>query len=103
MICDTCKNKSICKHYEYFKSILINMTIKVDSCELYSNNKAAIQAPQRSQTFRQPLPSREVDDIIEESPIDEEEERVIVNIDDYSKPQNVSIVDMFLKGDENHD
>ena len=42
------------------------MTIKVDSCELYSNNKAAIQAPQRSQTFRQPLPSREVDDIIEE-------------------------------------
>ena len=30
MICKSCKNKNICKHYEYFKNIDIDITIQID-------------------------------------------------------------------------
>ena len=104
MLCDTCKNKFICKHYEYFNNIMINMAIQVNTCELYSNNSNSQQVPYRNQekpAFRQPLPSTYVDE--EEEIIDENEEKVFVNIDDYNEPQNISIVDMFMKGDKNND
>jgi CRISPR/Cas system CSM-associated protein Csm3 (group 7 of RAMP superfamily) len=108
MLCNTCKNKYICKHCEYFKSIEINIRIRVDECELYSsaNSNNAIQTPfhnpDKRPAFRQPLPSRGIDDDKEEE-ILEDEEKVFVNIDDCTEPQNISIVDMFMKGDKNND
>ncbi len=103
MLCDTCKNKHICKHFEYFKNISINLIIKIDHCELFSNNQqvAAPSPPTinvSQPTYRQPLPSTIEDevDILEE----EDEERVIIDLNNYEdKPQTSSIVDLFLKGE----
>lgn len=104
MICSTCKNKFICKHYEYIKNIDIDIDIQINKCELYSNNysQAPFHNPDKRPAFRQPLPSRGIDDDKEEE-ILEDEEKVFVNIDDCSEPQNISIVDMFMKGDKNND
>ena len=49
MLCDTCKNKHICKHFEYFKNITINLAIQIEYCELFSNNQ---QANNRSYQYR---------------------------------------------------
>ena len=99
MICKSCKNKSICKHYEYFKNM--NIEIHIDKCELFSNNSNATgQTLFKNQvpTFRQPLPSRPIDDDDDED-IVEDEEKVFVNIDDYNEPQSTSIIDLVMKGD----
>lgn len=103
MICNTCKNKFICKHYEYIKNIDIDINIQINKCELYSNNsQVPFHNPDKRPAFRQPLPSRGIDDDKEEE-ILEDEEKVFVNIDDCNEPQNISIVDMFMKGDKNND
>ena len=106
MLCDTCKNKRICKHYDYFNNITINVDIQINNCELYSNNSNGVQMSFHNEerpTYRQPLPSTYVDPE-EESSIDEEEERVYINMDSYNnEPQKASIIDLFMKGDNEHD
>ena len=107
MLCDTCKNKYICKHYEYIKDIEINIDIQINKCELYSNNSAHTEQPlynpDKRPVFRQPLPSRPVNEEVENEEIEEDEEKVFVNIDDCSEPQNISIVDMFYERGQNND
>ena len=104
MLCDTCKNKHICKHYEYIKNITVNMTIQITDCELFSSNnqQTVFHTPeQRSVTplYREPLPSTYQDD--EEEIDDENEEKVYINIDSYdNSPKTASIVDMIMKGDQ---
>ena len=104
MICKSCKNKSICKHYQYLKDIDINITIQITACELYSNsnsNNNVAPSLRPDPLFRQPLPSTYVE---EEEDIEEEEgEKVFINLDDYREPQNISIAEMLLKGDLKHD
>ena len=100
MLCNSCKNKSICKHYEYFNGILLNITVQVTSCEMYSNNNQASQPiynPDKRPLYREALPSLDVKEEVED---DEDVERVFINIDDYREPQNISIADMLLKGDK---
>jgi hypothetical protein len=106
MLCNTCKNKYICKHYEYIKNIEIDISIKIDKCELYSNNSNSnntqpLYNPDKRPAFRQPLPSRGIDD--EKEDVSEDEEKVFVNIDDCNEPQNISIVDMFYERGQNND
>lgn len=107
MLCDTCKNKFICKHYEYFNNIMIDINIQINTCELYSNNnnsspQQTLYQNQKRPTFRQPLPSTYVDK--EDEVIDENEEKIFVNIDNCDiAPKNTSIVDILLKGDNNND
>ena len=109
MLCNTCKNKCICKHYEYFKSIILNIDIQINNCELYSsNNSNTTQTLYRNEerpSFRQPLPSTYVDPDDNASLSDEEdEERVYVNIDNLdNEPHSASIIDLFMKGDKNND
>ena len=102
MLCNSCKNKCICKHYEYFNNILINITVQVNECELYTNNNIVqnvqpmVHNPDKRPAYRQPLPSTYVD----EEEIDENEERVYINMDNYdNEPKSATIVDLFMKGD----
>jgi hypothetical protein len=99
MLCDTCKNKRICKHYEYFNNITVNIDIQINNCELYSNNnKSSIHTEERP-IYRQPLPSTYVDPE-ETSTEEEEEERVYIDMNNLNKePKNDSIVDLFMKGE----
>ena len=105
MLCKTCKNKHICKHYEYIKNIDINMIIQITDCELFSsNNEQPIfhNPDKRSVTplYREPLPSTYQENEEEEID-DEDEEKVYINIDNYdNNPKTVSIVDMIMKGDK---
>ena len=103
MICKSCKNKNICKHYEYFKNIDIDIAIQITKCESYiGSNNQAIHRIEEPRPFRQPLPSRAVNDDDEEEIIDNEE-KIYVNMDECNEPQNVTIVDLFMKGDKNND
>lgn len=104
MLCDKCKNKHICKHYEYIKSITININMQVTECELFSsdNQQPVFHNPDKrpiTPLYREPLPSTYQEE--EEEEIDDEnEERVYINIDNYdNNPKTVSIVDMIMKGD----
>ena len=103
MLCDSCKNKCICKHYEYFNNILLDITVQVTNCELYSNKQGQrpIVNPDKRPLYRQPLPNLEP---IKEEPVEDEEEKIVVNIEDYSnEPQSASIIDLVMKGDRNND
>lgn len=102
MLCDSCKNKCICKHYEYFNNILLNITVQVTNCELYSNKQERpIVNPDKRPLYRQPLPNLEP---IKEEPVEDEEEKIVVNIEDYNnEPQSASIIDLVMKGDKNND
>ena len=101
MLCDSCKNKCICKHYEYFNNILLNITVQVTNCELYTNKiEQPVYNPDKKPLYRQPLPNLEP----EEEIIEEEEEKIVINIEDYNnEPQTASIIDLFMKGDNNND
>lgn len=100
MLCDTCKNKYICKHYDYIKNIEIDISVQIGRCELYSNNNSQpiVHNPDKRSLYKQPLPSRPIEeDDVEED--DEVGERIFVDIDTYNEPQNTSIVDLIMKGD----
>ena len=103
MLCDSCKNKCICKHYEYFNNILLNITVQVANCELYTNKieqPVPVYNPDKRPLYRQPLPNLEP----EEEIVEEEEEKIVINIEDYkNEPQTASIIDLLMKGDTNND
>ena len=102
MLCDTCKNKRICKHYEYFNNITVNIDIQINNCELYSNNNISPIHTEERPIYRQPLPSTytDPDDNISPSSDEEDEERVYIDMNNINKePQNASIVDLFMKGE----
>lgn len=107
MLCDTCKNKRICKHYEYFNNITVNIDIQINNCELYSNNNASSIHTEERPIYRQPLPSTYVDpeeNMTLLSTEDEEEERVYIDMDNLNnEPQSASIVDLFMRGENNND
>ena len=100
MLCDSCKNKSICKHYEYFKNILLDISIQINSCEMYSNKiqpSTPTYNPDKRPVYRQPLPSTVVEEVEDN---EEEEEKIIINLDECNnEPHSATIVDLFMKGD----
>lgn len=100
MLCDTCKNKRICKHHEYFNNITVNMDIQINNCELYSNNNVSSIHTEERPIYRQPLPSTYVDPE-EDLSTEEDEERVYIDMNNLNnkKPNNASIVDLFMKGE----
>jgi hypothetical protein len=98
MLCDTCKNKRICKHCEYFNNITVNIDIQINNCELYSNNNVSSIHTEERPIYRQPLPSTYVDP--EEDIAEDEEERVYIDMNNINKePKADSIVDLFMKGE----
>lgn len=107
MLCDTCKNKRICKHYEYFNNITVNIDIQINNCELYSNNNISPIHTEERPIYRQPLPSTYIDpeeNITLLSTEDEEEERVYIDMNSLNnEPQSASIVDLFMRGEDNND
>ena len=108
MLCDTCKNKRICKHYEYFNNITVNMDIQINNCELYSNNKISSIHTEERPIYRQPLPSTYVDPeeniTLLSTEDEEEEERVYIDMNSLNnEPQSASIVDLFMRGEDSND
>jgi hypothetical protein len=100
MLCDSCKNKNICKHYEYFNNILLDISIQVNSCEMYSNkiqSSTPIYNPDKRPIYRQPLPST-IEEEVEDNM--EEEEKIIIDLNTCdNEPHSATIVDLFMKGD----
>lgn len=107
MLCNTCKNKHICKYYEYINNITIDVDIQVNKCELYSNNNIPSIHTEERPIYRQPLPSTYVDpeeNMTLLSTEDEEEERVYIDMNNINnEPQSASIVDLFMRGENNND
>jgi hypothetical protein len=101
MLCDTCKNKHICKYYDFINSATIKLVVQINECELYSGNSQPICNPSYKATpmFREPLPSRPIDN---EPEYDiEDEEKVYINIDNIDNtPQSATIIDLVLKGEK---
>jgi hypothetical protein len=105
MLCDTCKNKRICKHYEYFNNITVNIDIQINNCELYSNkNTSSIHTEERP-IYRQPLPSTYVDPEENTALSDEEdEERVYIDMNSLdNEPRTDSIIDLVMRGENKND
>ena len=106
LICDNCKNKYICKHYEYFKAIPLNITLSVSACELYEQNKKTIEMPEAPKVqYKQPIDYGLIDEVYKDPnviPLDKkDEEVVIVNLEDYNNaPKSTSIIDIVMKGDD---
>lgn len=107
MLCNSCKNKHICKYYEYFNNATIHLVVQVNECELFSGNQQPIVNPAYkapAASFRQPLPSRPVDEEEEEEIDIAELEKVYININNMDKePQSASIVDLLMKGDNSNE
>ena len=105
MLCDTCKNKYICKYYEYLHNASIKLVVQVNECELFSGNQPPVvynPCYKDTSTFRQPLPSRPVDE--EKDILEEDEEKVFVDISSIDNtPSSTSIVDLLMKGELEHD
>ena len=74
---------------------------KRNKCELYSGNSQPVVNPsyKAAPMFREPLPSRPIDN---EPEYDiEDEEKVYINIDNIDNtPQSATIIDLVLKGEK---
>ena len=102
MLCDTCKNKHICKYYETFNTASIKLVVQVNECELFSGNSQPIlHNPDLRPMFREPLPIRPVDNTFEEEFEEQDEEKVYINIEDIDNVnKSESIIDIVMKGDK---
>lgn len=87
MICNNCYNKQICKYYDTFKNIPIDITINVSSCELFKSKENIPQyIVDKKVSYRQPLEYENVD--IEDSDEYTDEEPVIVDLN-YMQEQDL--------------
>ena len=106
MLCDKCLNKSICK----YRSFLANapITITIESCERFetkqSNNSdlkiTQFDRPIDVLQYKEPIDYSKFDIKREEEIIEEDEEKVFVDLSEDHSSKVVSISDLLLGDDE---
>ena len=106
MLCDKCLNRTICKYYAFFADA--PMIVTIESCE-----KARITIEQPTfknpndniallNNFKQPIDYSKFNISQDEEEIDEEEERVFVDLSQQTEEKEISMMDLLLEG-ENKD
>jgi hypothetical protein len=104
MLCDKCLNKSICKYYDFL--VHAPMVLNIESCE-----KAKFPAEQPIfvnpndniallNNFKQPIDYSQFNIPQEEEEIDENEEKITVNLSECTEPKYNSMLDILI-GDDN--
>ena len=98
MLCNECRNKKICKYF----SMLNNspLTVEIKSCEAMDPIQPnAIKNNIRS-AFKQPIDYSVLNMKQEEEQIDEDEERILVDLSETEESKVLSFTDILL-GDDN--
>ena len=102
MLCDKCLNKGICK----YRSFLANapMIVTIESCERYEGKPTIVHNnPNDNVTllnFKEPIDYSKFNTKQEEEIVEEEEERVFVDLSEDHSNKVVSITDLLLGDDE---
>ena len=103
MLCDKCLNRAICKYYAFFADA--PMIVNIESCEKANFKTSYIKNNPNDNVallnFKQPIdysqfniPSQE------EEEIDENEEKITVNLSECAEPKYDSMLDILI-GDDN--
>lgn len=102
MLCDKCLNRTICKYFAFFADA--PMVINIESCEkahipkeqpLFKNpndNVALLN-------FKQPIDYSQFD-MTQEEEIDENEEKVFVDLSQQTEEKEISMMDLLLEGED---
>lgn len=101
MICSKCKNKRICKYYDYIITIPIDITIDISSCENFEGvgiSQNNVQPLFQNQQVETPMPRirKPLDIPVEKEEIPEDAERIIVDINNLPAEEDVSLFDSLL-------
>ena len=107
MLCDKCLNRTICKYYAFFADA--PMIITIESCE---KARMAIEQPTFKSpndniallnNFKQPIDYSKFNIPQDEEEIDEEEERVFVDLSQQTEEKETSMMDLLLEGENKDD
>lgn len=102
MLCDKCLNKGICK----YRSFLANapMIVTIESCERFEGKQTIVHnSPNDNVTllnFKEPIDYSKFNTKQEEEIIEEDEEKVFVDLSEDHSNKVVSITDLLLGDDE---
>jgi hypothetical protein len=105
MICNKCKNRTICKYYAFLSDAPIEFTI--DSCEKYVSNdinKTINESDNKNLLrFKQPIDYSEIGAQNDVPFYDEDEERIEVDLSEKTHNNVLSITDILMgNGDDNN-
>lgn len=106
MLCDKCLNRTICKYYAFFADA--PMIVNIESCEKARMNieQPTFKNPNDNiallNNFKQPIDYSKFNIPQDEEEIDEEEERVFVDLSQQTEEKETSMMDLLLEG-ENED
>ena len=102
MLCDKCLNKGICK----YRSFLANapMIVTIESCERFEAKQTIVHTNPNDNVallnFKEPIDYSKFNTKREEEIVEEEEERVFVDLSEDHSNKVVSITDLLLGDDE---
>ena len=106
MLCDKCLNRTICKYYAFFADA--PMIVTIESCEKarMTTEQLTFKSPNDNiallNNFKQPIDYSKFNIPQDEEEIDEEEERVFVDLSQQTEEKEISMMDLLLEG-ENKD
>jgi hypothetical protein len=104
MLCDKCLNKNICKYFAFFADAPMQITI--ENCEKYvSNIKPSVvhQNPNDNVSllhFKEPIDYSKFNLSQSEPEVQEDEERITVDLTEEHNCKITSITDLLLGDDE---
>ena len=107
MLCDKCLNRAICKYYAFFADA--PMVINIESCE---KARMTIEQPRFKSpndniallnNFKQPIDYSKFNMSQDEEEIDEEEERVFVDLSQQTEEKEISMMDLLMEGENDND
>lgn len=107
MICDRCKNRTICKYYAFLSDAPLEFTI--ESCEKYigksntTNDHMPSNAEQTLFSFKQPIDYEKINGPEETVNTNIDEERIEVDLSEETHSNVLSITDILMgNGDDNN-
>ena len=107
MLCDKCLNRAICKYYAFFADA--PMVINIESCEKarMTIEQPTFKSPNDNiallNNFKQPIDYSKFNMSQDEEEIDEEEERVFVDLSQQTEEKEISMMDLLMEGENDND
>ena len=104
MLCDKCLNKNICKYFAFF--VDAPMIVNIEFCEKFagkekpSNNNYYTPSQPEGFVFKKPIDYSQFETEEEKEVLEEEEERITVDLSQVHENKIVSISDLLLGDDE---
>ena len=107
MLCDKCLNRTICKYYAFFADA--PMIVNIESCEKarMTIEQPTFKSPNNNiallNNFKQPIDYSKFNMSQDEEEIDEEEERVFVDLSQQTEEKEISMMDLLMEGENDND